>query len=45
MNSNTGSFSLAIDDGPFEDFFDDIPLSAMDWSVRVEVLRGGFIFL
>ena len=27
LNSTTGSFSLAIDDGPFEEFFDDIPLS------------------
>ena len=27
ISSSTGSFSLAIDDGPFEEFFDDIPLS------------------
>ena len=41
INSTTGTFSLAIDDGPFEEFFDDIPLSHWDPDDSIE-LRDGF---
>lgn len=40
INSTTGSFSLAIDDGPFEEFFDDIPLS-QPYSLIPVVSMGG----
>jgi len=40
INSTTGTFSLAIDDGPFEEFFDDIPLS-QPYSLIPVVSMGG----
>lgn len=46
INSTTGTFSLAIDDGPFEEFFDDIPLSHWDPDDSIELsdeLRVGWL--
>ena len=40
INSTTGSFSLAIDDGPFEEFFDDIPLSRLGKAKLLLVATG-----
>ena len=45
INSTTGSFSLAIDDGPFEEFFDDIPLSRLGrwWKVKLLLVAAGIL--
>lgn len=40
INCTTGSFAMAIDDGPFEEFFDDIPLS-QPYSLIPVVSMGG----